>query len=554
MRARASAVVLACIGVALVLGAVARSAAGPAPSFAAAKSYALGKGSSAITLVDLNGDGKPDVAAPHHDASTVTVLFNRGNGRFAARATYGTGAHPEELDEADLNGDGKPDVVTANTTSVSVLLNRSDGTLQARRDYPTGKLGSLAIHDLNGDGKPDLVITSGTNTVSVFLNTGNGSFQPRSDYATDGPGPVSIAELNGDGYLDLVTASGKDNTLSVFLNRGDGSYESRRDFAIGSAGFSVEIAIADLNGDGRPDIVTANVDVGPGPDSSSLSVLLNDGHGGFETRHDYQTGPSSEFGAVAIRDLNGDGSPDLIACPSEFGLPGFEVAVFLNHGDGTFAPRRNYDVTGGGGLPVYLLDVVDLNGDHSPDLVLDSWGVPASGGFGFAVRLSRGDGSFGRKRLYRTGLAGDGTIGDLNGDGKPELVVTRDLLDGSVASVFLNRGAGSFQPPLDYPTPGEGVDVADVNGDGRPDLVTSSASVLSVLINQPGLCNVQRITGMTLATAKSKLGRANCRVGKISRAYSKRVRRGRIVSQKPKFGAVLRGGGKVSLIVSKGRK
>ena len=134
--------------------------------------------------------------------------------------------------------------MTANATSVSVLLNRGDGTFEARRDYPTGRSESLAIHDLNGDGKPDVVTANAGNSLSVLLDAGDGTLQPRSDYATGrNPGPVSIADLNGDGAPDLVTASSKDNTVSVLLNRGDGVFAPKRDFAIASAGLYVTTEI-----------------------------------------------------------------------------------------------------------------------------------------------------------------------------------------------------------------------------------------------------------------------------------------------------------------------
>jgi hypothetical protein len=141
-------VLLACIGVALVLGAVARSAPVRALSFAATKSYKT--------------DGEGDLAM------------------------------------ADLNGDGRPDLVSLVGT-VSVLLNRGDGRFAPRRHYATGGAASLAIGDLNGDRRPDLV-TAYANTVSVFLNRGDGSFAPRSDYAAGaGPGSLSVAFLYLDG-------------------------------------------------------------------------------------------------------------------------------------------------------------------------------------------------------------------------------------------------------------------------------------------------------------------------------------------------------------------
>jgi hypothetical protein len=151
---------------------VARSAAGPAPSFAAAKSYPTGKGPGGITT-------------------------------------------------GDLNGDGKPDLVTANSgETVSVLLNRGDGTFEPKRNYATPSRGSLAIADLNGDGKLDLVTANGrVDTVSVFLNRGDGTFGPKRDYATGfGPGSLAIADLNGDGAPDLVTANYVSGTVSVLVN------------------------------------------------------------------------------------------------------------------------------------------------------------------------------------------------------------------------------------------------------------------------------------------------------------------------------------------------
>jgi hypothetical protein len=536
------------IGIALALGTIASSASGHAPSFGAAKSYAIGKGSGRIVLADLNGDGKLDIASPHTDASTVSVLINRGDGRFAARRSYGAGAQPWESKVADLNGDGKLDLITANGTTVSALLNHGDGTFGPRNDYPTGRLRSLAIHDLNDDDKPDLVTTSGTSTVSVLLNRGDGTFQPRSDYATPrDPLPVSIADLNGDGYPDVVTASGQDNGVSVFLNRGDGSYEARRDLAIAAAASSLDVA--DLNGDNRPDITTA-----VSGDPSLLSVLLNDGAGGFEARHDYEAGP--DLDGVAIRDLNGDGKPDLLANPSEFGIAADVVSVLLNRGDGSFGAKRDYGITGGPQLlPTTLLGLVDLNGDDRPDLVTDSWDVPASEGFGFLVRLNRGDGSFATRRFYRT-RATEATLADLNGDGRPDLALTSDpdtTLVGMAAGVFFNRGDGRFQPRLDYPTrASEGIDVADVNGDGKPDVVTSHDHFVSVLLNRPGLCNVQYVGLVKLPVARQKLAEAGCRVGRV-RYVHERYWKGFVIAQHPAFGVVRRRGARVNLVVNLGR-
>ena len=124
--------------------------------------------------------------------------------------------------------------------------------------------------------------------------------------------------------------------------------------------------------------------------------------------------------------------------------------------------------------------------------------------------------------------------------------------------MLLNRGDGSFQAKVDYATgPGpNSVAIGDLNGDGKPDLATANLAghSVSVLLNTPGLCTVQDVKRHTLPAAKRTLARANCRVGRIRGAYSKTVKRGRVISQRPKFGAVLPGAGKVNLVVSRGRR
>jgi hypothetical protein len=391
------------------------------------------------------------------------VLLNRGDGSFQPKRSYATraglGAAPLQI--ADLNGDGKPDLVTANhaahTSSVSVLLNRGDGIFEAKRDYATGKApyalwfnDSLAIGDLNGDGKPDLVTASpGTDlhpgkTLSVLLNRGDGSFEAKRDYATGRkPDSPAIGDLNGDGRPDLAVANASSNTVSVLLNRGDGSFEAKHDYA--GEGTPYLLRLADLNGDGNPDILFIESSGG----ITSVVVLLNNGDGSFQAGHDYETCPtcsrSTAVESVAIADLNGDGSPDVATRVIEefhdYQDHRGTLSVFLNKGDGTFKERRSYK-TGSDGAP---------------------------GGANVVAS-------------------------DLNGDRRPDLATAVDRI-----SVLVNRGDGSFQAKVEYPggrfvsgsSPGGPLAIADLNGDDKPDLVTTGDSSLHVLINTPGLCNVQ---------------------------------------------------------------
>jgi PASTA domain/FG-GAP repeat len=135
--------------------------------------------------------------------------------------------------------------------------------------------------------------------------------------------------------------------------------------------------------------------------------------------------------------------------------------------------------------------------------------------------------------------------------------------------VFASRGDGTFQAERDYATGAgkphwyasafgpQSIAIGDLNGDGKRDLATANigdgaTNTVSVLLNRPGLCTVQDVRGKTPQAAKRSLARANCRVGKVSRAYDKFIGRGRVISPRPTFGAVLPGGAKVKLVVSRG--
>jgi FG-GAP-like repeat/PASTA domain len=415
---------------------------------------------------------------------------------FAAPTSYPAGPDPVEVAVGDLNGDGKLDLATANNTAgtLSVLLNGGNGSFGAKVDYPAGSVpSSVAIGDVNGDGKGDLV-------------TGN--------FAMLGRFPTS--------------------SVAVLVNRGDGSFAERVDYPIGLGHGLASVAVGDLNGDGKLDVAAAD------EAHDSVSVLLNNGNGGLPAHVEYAAGwlPQS----VAIGDLNGDGRADL-ATANRFGS---SVSVLLNGGNGSFQPKVDY----ASGSNPQSVTIGDLNGDGKADLATAN----AEAGT-VSILLGRGDGSFSAKVDSAVGR-GPASIAivDLNGDHKSDLATAN--AGANTVTALSNRGDGHVQARTEVRTGSQPVGLAfgDLSGDGKPDLVTADegANAVSVLVNTTVSCKVPRVTKKALPAAKRAIARAHCRVGTMRRTSS-RIKRGRVISQNPKPGTVMPAGGRVNLVVSRGR-
>ncbi len=314
-----------------------------ASSFAAKVDFTAGSSPISVAISDLDGDGKPDLATANANSSNVSVFRNTSTAdsvSFATKVDFSTGSNPTSVAIGDVDGDGKPDLAVANNGSNSVSVLRNTGTaagsvsFAAKTDFTTGSAPrSVAIGDVDGDGKPDLAVANfDINTVSVLRNTstaaGTVSFAAKVDFTTgDSPRSVVIGDLDGDGKLDLAVANNPSNSSSMSVLRNTGtavgtvSFAAKTDFPTGNSPRSV--AIGDLDGDGKPDLATANAN------SNNVSVLRNTGSSGtvsFAAKTDFTTGdfPLS----VAIGDLDGDGKPDLAAA----NFLSASVSVLLNTG------------------------------------------------------------------------------------------------------------------------------------------------------------------------------------------------------------------------------
>ena len=427
---------------------------------------------TASAVGDLNGDGVVDLVLTNGGSATVSVSLGRGDGTFTAKRDYDVGARylpPDaggSLDEAttmalgDVNGDGKLDLVAANhgSSAVTVLFGKGDGTFGSGRAFPTGEGPvALTLGDLNGDGKTDLVTVSlDTATMSVLLGTGGGAFAASRDYPLPIDTPtgwdayqttlIALDDLNRDGKLDLVLVTFWMNQASVLLGKGDGTFAASVDYPLGdNSGLSrngpTAFVLADLNGDGKQDLVVANT-MGP-----TLAVLLGKGDGGFAARQEYPAVSASS--SLAVGDLNGDGKPDIAASGG---------VVLFGNGDGTFATGPKL---ASGSFPEAVLG--DVNGDGKLDLVTA----------GSSVLLGKGDGSFAAGVDYPTGGARAVALGDLNGDGKLDIATANGA--AATVSVLLGKGDGTFAANVDLatgPQPGA-LALGDLNGDGKLDIVTA---------------------------------------------------------------------------------
>jgi len=320
--------------------------------------YAVGGRPAEARIVDVSGDGKPDLVVENYNSNTLSVLLGNGDGTLKAKVDYATAEGPWSMAIGDVNGDGQTDVVTDNyaASSASVLINNGNGTFKTKVDYTTGTGTNpecLRMGDVDGDGDLDIfTANASTNNVSILLNNGNGTFKAPTTFSTaTHPTSIDLSDLNADGKQDLATANYSAGSVSVLMGNGNGTFQTAVNYA--ASGNPQMVLAVDLNRDGKPDLSTVNWG------SNNASILLNNGNGTFKPAVNYAIGNGPY--AFSVIDLNQDSAPDLVTTNNTAG----SVSILYGNGDGTFDPKKDLS-TGSGPCFVAL---GDLNGDGYGDMI-----------------------------------------------------------------------------------------------------------------------------------------------------------------------------------------
>jgi len=388
----------------------------------------------------LDGDHLTDLAVVYQSPAGKTIpWFAAGSGAFRRGATYLVGAYPSAAAISPLTTSGYGDIAVATRSGVAILLGSSGGTFTGggtvAYPYPIPQFGAgahLVLADFDQDGKADLALTTDRFTV-VYWGDGDGKFTT-SDLFSVPPYPLALvaADLTGNGREDLVLA-GQDGGMFVLSNLGHRSFRAA---STTHSAHATGIVVRDFNGDGRPDVAVVNTPACKAPCSGSVSVFPGTGNAWFGPGKRYSIGMHGA--AIAAGDLNGDGIPDLVVTNATAGDHA-DVSVLLGVKGGGFAAARNYTM-GSLSNDVFL---VDVNRDGKLDLVEDG-----------GVALGKGDGTFGPLKPFPAGL-GFGqpyattfsmhlAVGDVNGDGFPDVVASwvPPGMSAYASEVWVLRGDG----------------------------------------------------------------------------------------------------------------
>jgi len=450
-------------------------------TFAPQVTYPIGLSSGAVAVADLDGDDHLDFITTNAGAASITRYLGLGDGTFASALTFPVGPSPTGPAVADLDHDGDLDLaVPLWYGGFEIHLGDGDGTFTHTFSGPTAYgVANMEAADLDGDGHLDLVSQAESGgTVGVHIGDGTGAFAALVAYTVGGyPRNLSVGDVDGDGWIDIAVPNElglpQARDASVLVNLGDGTFAAPADYTTAQAPEHAYCAeLADMNGDGRLDLVGCN----SGGASGSVSIVWNVGGGRFAQTAEHATGADVGPGRALAGDFDEDGQPDL-AVPSSAGA----IVIFLGAGGGALTLAGSVPAPG----DLRRGAVGDLDKDSHLDLV-----VPDIDGDRLVVLLGHGDGTFAVQTVGPTGVAPSAVAsGDVDGDGDLDLLVTAH--GASRVEIWLGTGTGAFALASTAATAAGPLRIAlgDFDLDGRDDVVVvgdGGGGTLQILHNTGG--------------------------------------------------------------------
>ena len=458
---------------------------------------------TAVLAKDLDGDGYPDIAVLCTSGNVGELFLNDGTGHFGSPYLTEGITDPVAMVAGDFTGNGTNGVaVISGTGGVTAYLNIA-GSVVTETTPLSGTLTGIVAGDFNHDGKLDIAVSdSANNNVHVLAGNGDGTFTLIGSYSTgtgSKPSGIVAADFNHDGNLDVATSNAGTNTATILLGSATGALTLQAAQATGTN--PIAIATADVNSDGYPDVVAFDSPTGS---TGQVDVLLGNGDGTLQAAQ--STSEAFKPGTLAaVADFNRDGKPDIALAQQNTN----QASVLLNntlptaYPDGRSTAPANKLTVGYGNFADGVA-VGDFNKDGQLDIAVSYLQDNA-----VRVLLNNGSNGFNASTTYPVGKQPYWIAsGDLNGDGYPDLV-TANTADGTV-SVLLNNGKsgnGTFAAAVPYTVGTQPYQVAigDVNGDGYPDLAVSNygANTVSILL---GSKTGSFSTGPTLSSCANPYG------------------------------------------------
>ena len=421
-----------------------------------------------IAAADFTGDGHLDIVTsgdPYFATNDLfTLLPGRGNGRFGTSTKWVGGGSGFEV--GLLDGDDLPDVVTDDGIAHRVFptLNAGGGFFRTPQAYFAGGPGTIVLDgDVTGDGRPDVIIPY-NGTIGVQANAGGKGFKaPIASPGADTILSLALADFDGDGRLDAAAGSFPNTNVYVFRGQGNGHFDAPQGYGNGSGAAVLGVAAGDVDGDGKPDVVSNTFD--------KLSVLRGKGDGTFEAP--IQSGAAGGFQVeTLLGQFTGDASLDAVSVVQTGTDDDAETLLLLNRGkgDGTFQLAGSLAVD----TNATTAHAADLNDDGRLDVTLVGDRGNHTGRTGLFVVRMRSAG-FGTPAYYgvgETGLA----LADFNGDGSIDVITSCPFgacQGGIQLATYVNRGGGVLAGPFPVTPVGApyALAAAKFTRDGKPDFV-----------------------------------------------------------------------------------